>query len=111
MPGQLADVAVLSADYFAIPDEEIKRLESVLTVVGGTVVYGAGDFARLSPPPLPVSPDWSPVAVYGGYARATAQGPAHQRAHAHRAVPFGQLQTWGQGKSGWWSPGCECFAL
>jgi predicted amidohydrolase YtcJ len=111
VPGQLADVAVLSADYFAIPDEEIKRLESVLTVVGGTVVYGAGDFARLSPPPLPVSPDWSPVAVYGGYAHAAAQGPAHQRAHAHGPVPFGQVRTWGQGRSGLWSLGCECFAL
>jgi predicted amidohydrolase YtcJ len=33
-PGQLADLAILSADYFSIPDEEIKQLESVLTVVG-----------------------------------------------------------------------------
>src|ERR1700756_1609575 len=32
-PGQLADLAVLSADYFSIPDEEIKHLESVLTIV------------------------------------------------------------------------------
>jgi hypothetical protein len=63
---------VLSADYFSIPDEQIKRLESVLTVVGGAVVYGAGDFARLSPAPLPVSPSWSPVTAYGGYWRAAA---------------------------------------
>src|SRR5712672_2318073 len=33
-PGQLADFAVLSADYFSIPEEEIKQLESQLTVVG-----------------------------------------------------------------------------
>jgi len=39
--GQLADLAVLSADYFTIPQEEIKSLESVLTVVGGNVVYAA----------------------------------------------------------------------
>jgi predicted amidohydrolase YtcJ len=38
-PGQLADLAVLSADYFSIADEEIKQLESVLTIVGGKVVY------------------------------------------------------------------------
>src|SRR6202020_2011061 len=38
-PGQLADLAVLSDDYFSIPEEEIKRLESVLTIVGGKVVY------------------------------------------------------------------------
>jgi hypothetical protein len=111
VPSQLADLAVLSADYFAIPDEEIKRLESVLTVVGGTVVYGAGAFARLSPPPLPVSPDWSPVAVYGGYGRAAARGQMYQRTHAHGSVSSGQMQTWGQGMSGLWSLGCQCFAF
>src|SRR4030095_559187 len=31
VPGQLADLAVLSADYFSIPEEQIKGLESVLT--------------------------------------------------------------------------------
>ena len=59
--GQLADLAVLSADYFAVPEEEIKRIESVLTIVGGKVVYAAKEFSKLAPPPLPVSPDWSPV--------------------------------------------------
>ena len=29
--GQLADLAVLSADYFSVPEEEMKRLESVLS--------------------------------------------------------------------------------
>ncbi len=71
--GKLADLAVLSADYFSVPEEEIKGIESVLTVVGGKVVYGAAsDFKRLAPPPLPVSPSWSPVAAYGGYHRAQA---------------------------------------
>jgi predicted amidohydrolase YtcJ len=42
VPGQLADVAVLSADYLAIPEAEIKRLESVLTIGGGNVVYATG---------------------------------------------------------------------
>ena len=41
-PGQLADLAVLSADYFTVPEEEIKGIESVLTMVGGKVVYGGG---------------------------------------------------------------------
>jgi predicted amidohydrolase YtcJ len=39
--GKLADVAVLNADYFdptKVPDEDIKKLKSVLTVVGGRVV-------------------------------------------------------------------------
>ena len=45
--GQLADLAVLSADYFAVPEEEIKRIESVLTIVGGKVVYAAKEFSKL----------------------------------------------------------------
>ena len=69
-PGQLADLAVLSADYFSIPEEEIKRLESVLTIVGGKVVYAAREFSKLAPPPLPVGPDWSPVKNYGGHWRS-----------------------------------------
>src|SRR5207244_6980932 len=81
--GKLADFAVLSADYFSVPEEEIKRIESVLTVVGGKVVYGAKEFERLAPPPLPVSPDWSPVKVYGGYhqAQAAQLALAYQGAH------------------------------
>ncbi len=81
---KLADFAVLSADYFSVPEEEIKRIESVLTVVGGNVVYGAGKFARLAPPPLPVSPGWSPVGVYGGFHQA-------QPALAHQCVQPGLL--------------------
>jgi predicted amidohydrolase YtcJ len=41
-PGRLADLAVLSHDYFAIPDEELKQIRSVLTIVGGRVVHDAG---------------------------------------------------------------------
>jgi predicted amidohydrolase YtcJ len=67
-PGQLADLAVLSADYFSIPDEDIKRLESVLTLVGGKAVHAAAEFAALAPPAVPVLPAWSPVAKFGGYA-------------------------------------------
>jgi predicted amidohydrolase YtcJ len=42
-PGKLADLVALSDDYFdskKVPDEDIKKLKSVLTVVGGKVVYG-----------------------------------------------------------------------
>ena len=39
---------VLSADYFS-PEDEIKRIESVLTIVGGKVVYGAEEFEVSSP--------------------------------------------------------------
>jgi predicted amidohydrolase YtcJ len=37
-----ADLAVLDRDYFKVPDEELKRIASVLTIVGGNVVHDAG---------------------------------------------------------------------
>lgn len=70
-PGQLADFAILNKPYFDVPEDEIRSMESVLTVVDGKVVFGVDDnesrFAELAPPPLPVSPSWSPVGVFGGY--------------------------------------------
>jgi predicted amidohydrolase YtcJ len=42
-PGKYADMAVLSADYFdanAVPDDAIKSITSVLTLVGGQTVSG-----------------------------------------------------------------------
>jgi hypothetical protein len=41
-PGKLADLVVLSDDYFTVPDERVKKIRSVLTVVGGTIVHDAG---------------------------------------------------------------------
>jgi hypothetical protein len=41
--GKLADLAVLDRDYFTVPDEDVKRIRSVLTVVGGAVVHDSGD--------------------------------------------------------------------
>ena len=67
-PGRYADFAILSADYFSVPDDEIRGIESLLTVVDGRVVHGAGSFANLAPPAPKASPSWSPVGVYGGYA-------------------------------------------
>ena len=58
--GQLADLAVLSGDYFSVPEDEIKSLESVLTLVGGKPVHGSGHFAPLAPPEIPASPSWTP---------------------------------------------------
>lgn len=69
-PGQYADFAVLSDDYFNVQEERIKDIESVLTVVGGQVVYGASEFVFLMPELPPISPEWSPVAHYGGYQQA-----------------------------------------
>ncbi|KAK0716780.1 amidohydrolase family-domain-containing protein [Lasiosphaeria miniovina] len=41
--GRLGDVAVLSDDFFAVPDEQLKHIRSVLTVVGGVVVHDSGE--------------------------------------------------------------------
>jgi len=37
--GNHADLAVLDRDYFTVPDDDIKRIRSVMTVVGGKVVH------------------------------------------------------------------------
>jgi predicted amidohydrolase YtcJ len=108
-PGQLADLAVLSSDYFSIPEEEIKNLESVLTIVGGKVVYAVSEFSSMAPPELPVSPDWSPVKQYGGYA------PSRERSipgvAACEAMPSHERHRWVFGEQGLWSLGCDCFAF
>ena len=49
VPGMLADLAVLSEDYFTVPVPRIARIESFLTMVGGKIVYAAGPFADLDP--------------------------------------------------------------
>jgi predicted amidohydrolase YtcJ len=41
-PGKLADLAVLDRDYFAVPDAEIKKIRSVLTIVDGKIVHNSG---------------------------------------------------------------------
>ncbi len=46
-PGRLADLAVLSADFLTVPVEEISRIESLLTMVGGRIVWSAGPYERL----------------------------------------------------------------
>lgn len=67
--GQFADLIVPNKDYFAVPEDEISFLTSDLTLVGGKVVYGAGDFERLDDNPLPPAmPEWSPVRSFKGYA-------------------------------------------
>ena len=110
--GQLADLAVLTEDYFNVPEERIRDLESVLTIVNGKPVYGVGDFAGFAPPPLPVMPDWSPVAKFGGYGAPYFQRLAAAHAQAHRTT-CGVLHSTraGRGLSQLWGSGCDCFAF
>jgi len=97
--GKLADLVLLSADYFSLPVDEVKDLESVLTMVGGKVVYAAGPYARLDPPPPPALPDWLPLRQYGGYYKKSASAPAPLAAHRHPMII---------GDSGTWSIECPC---
>lgn len=96
VPGALADLAVLDADYFRVPEESIRDLQSLLTLTGGRIVHAAGPFAALAPALPPVAPGWSPVARYGGW--AGAPGP---RERATRPAVFGA-----DGRL--WGAGCGC---
>ena len=42
LPGALADLAVLSADLFTVPPNQLPSLQSVLTLIGGRPVHNAG---------------------------------------------------------------------
>jgi predicted amidohydrolase YtcJ len=123
--GQLADFAVLSADYFAVPEAQIRQIVSQLTVVGGKIVYADGDFSALDPPIPPALPDWSPVNFGSRYwkdatrgAQATAPMASscgcaqacgvHQHAHAYaREAPVADAER-GQF---WGALGCSCWAF
>jgi predicted amidohydrolase YtcJ len=127
--GQLADLAVLSADYLSIPDDGIADLESVLTVVGGRIVHAAEELAELAPPLPPAMPDWSPVRTFGGYARrarpggassnaaATATAAAGSAAPACGVHPRAECRAWHLGapaadeRSFWGALGCSCWAF
>jgi hypothetical protein len=111
--GQLADLAVLSADYFTVSEEEIKGIEAVLTIMGGKVVHGTEEYGNLAPPLPPVSPDWAPTGVYGGAyhhdhhenlisahsSSCTCSNPLHQHTHVVSS------------ENGNWGIGCTCFAF
>ena len=45
--GKFADLAVLSKDYLTVPVDQIGGIESVMTMVGGKVVYAAGPYQTL----------------------------------------------------------------
>jgi len=49
--GQLADLAVLDRDYLGVPIDQIGRTVSLLTMVGGHIVYADGPFAMLEEKP------------------------------------------------------------
>jgi predicted amidohydrolase YtcJ len=128
--GHFADLIVPDRDYFACAEDEIADATSELTIVGGKVVYGAGDFAALdtSPPP-PAMPDWSPVRTFGGFAAwGDAKGAGKEALerklamscgcgnackihdHAHASAWSSRLPV-NDLKSFWGALGCACWAV
>jgi len=111
-PGQLADVVALDRDYFSVPEEEIKAIASVLTLVGGRVVHGDAEFKELAPPLPPVMPDWSPVRSYGGYQRPTSAHVVRCSVHRHAHAPVAPAPVGAADGSAFWGAlGCSCFAF
>ena len=124
--GQLADLAVLSQNYFSIPEEQIKGIESVMTVVDGKVVYAAGSFSPLAPPAIPVLPDWSPVTQVPGHYRSAPPsaaarvgvlsqahqccGPCGVHAHQHDVARRSSIPV-SDDNAFWGAFGCSCFAF
>jgi predicted amidohydrolase YtcJ len=127
--GQFADLIVPDRDFFSCAESEIAEITSDLTVVGGRIVFGAGDFRSLDDVvPPPAMPDWSPVRRFGGYGnwvgsdgkaqavRAHAMqtcGCAHAcgvHGHDHARAWSGRLPV-SDLKSFWGALGCACWAV
>jgi hypothetical protein len=112
--GMYADMAVLSEDYFTVPEDSIKNITSLLTILGGQAVYAAEEFSQLHQgKELPVSPDWAPVGYYGGYYLPSK----HDFCHCHRRhlkkASLDSLLGINVKKTkplNPWSFGCDCFA-
>jgi predicted amidohydrolase YtcJ len=125
--GQLADLAVLSDDFISVPEEEIKGIESVLTIVDGKIVYAVEEFSSHAPPAIPVLPEWSPVKVFGGYGapldigKAARAGVPVQHQHSEKCHYHGCADSLHQLFAGaeaarnrfadFWGLGCDCFAF
>jgi hypothetical protein len=126
-PGQLADFVALTDDYLSVPEEKIKGIESVLTVVDGKVVHATEEFASHAPPSIPVLPEWSPVKVFGGYgapldvAAASRAGvplahahsaECHQHGCAHSLHPLYAAADAARNRyARFFGQGCDCFAF
>jgi hypothetical protein len=121
--GQYADLAVLSKDYFAVPQEEIRSIQSVLTVVGGKIVYADDAYSDLSPPLPPASPDWSPVRHNDGVFRPSGAAQAacvshtehsdhHCAVHgSHRHIAWTKTVPTNDPRAFGGALGCSCFAF
>ncbi|WP_332743308.1 amidohydrolase [Hydrogenophaga sp.] len=130
--GQFGDLMVPDQDFFACPESDLADITSLLTVVGGKVVWGAGEFSphdHSAPPPA--MPDWSPVRTFKGYANwgenVGAEGAPLQavmrnaaacacandcnlHGHQHATAWSSQLPI-ADLKGFWGALGCACWAV
>ena len=124
--GQFADLIVPDRDFFACAEIEIADIVSELTMVGGKIVYGAGQFRGLQEITVPAAmPDWSPVRRFGGYAAwgddaaraARVAAPACGCEHACSVHGHDHARSWTSRlpvddlKSFWGALGCACWAV
>jgi len=114
--GQLADLLVPDRDYFACPEAEIADITAHLTIVGGKLVYGAGEFAHLDEGAPPIAmPDWSPVRRFGGYdawadreGRTVINAAMERTASACGHARVGDVHDF---TALWGALGCACWAV
>ncbi len=110
--GKLADFTLLSDDYFAVPEDDIKDITSVFTAVGGEVVHASGPFASQAPTLVKPMPDWLPVNVYGGYQQrrksAVAQVPSSHGGGCCGSAATAPIIIGDQGN---WRYSCGCAAV
>jgi len=132
--GEYADLAILSDDFFTVPDNEIKHLYSVLTIMGGNIVYASEDFSSHNPPIPPVMPDWSPVNEFGGHYGLTqndnrnanivnaqsdnaksgncCESACAVHGHLHNIAWNSPIPVDNSKKNAFWGAlGCSCFAV
>jgi predicted amidohydrolase YtcJ len=129
--GQFADLVVPDRDYFCCAEDEIADTTSLLTMVGGKVVYAAGEFAAFDEGEVPPAmPDWSPVRSFGGYGAwgdaksAVGKSATDQRlalacgcanacaVHGHNhAIAWSSRLPIADLKSFWGALGCACWAV
>ncbi len=98
--GKYADLAILSADYFGVPPEEISSIESVLTIVGGRIVYSAGDYADVAAPLPDIPFDWSPVAHFGAFQQYPRSGVSQAQGFSDAAAESDEERRWRERRTG-----------
>ena len=123
--GQCADFAILSNDFFSVPTDQIRSIVSEMTVVGGRIVYAAGDFSSHDVAPPPASPSWSalnfmptPAQIRGEKQPENLARSCHDACgnscgvHGHdHGIAWNNPLPVSDKRAFWGALGCSCFAV